>query len=793
MNARAQRLNAIFLEDSLHDIDLVHQSMKDHFGDEAILDSASTAQEFLRLIETGDYDVLLADHKPPEFDAFEVLRHAVCLCPQTPFICISGSMGEDNAVELVKQGAADYVRKDRLERLGLAIPRALEMVAANASKTQSDREMLKAKEQLVEVQRIAHIGSWEWDLETNQVACSREVYTIHGLDPDLHKGITVQYVHDEDRQKNLDAQDAAIRGITPFYEVEYPLRRPDGTIIYITSRGIVKRDKRGNAVSMLGFVQDITDRKQIELALQKTKENLQEAQSIAHIGSWDWDITAGQLWWSDESYRLLGANPSSESVVELHIERMDEQERERVAKICNLALKNREPFDATYRILSLDGKTKYIRSLGRAQYNEEGQPVYLSGTMQDVTEQMMTEMEIKKIRHNLEEAQRIARLGSWEVDPRTGDVFWSAEAYRITGIDPLRTKVRRGITYDYMDDGDRQRLHHAMEAAANEHKPFDLEYPFHRADGTTIYANTRGSVQFGPDGEPLILTGTIQDITDHRQGHIKALEDEKKRIDAEARMGVLTEFFTNVSHELKTPLSLILMQIDSMRLNLCDEKRMLKLLDDSSLNAYRLTRLVNNLLDIVKIDSGFMKLNLRKRDVVNAVKNICDSVSSYAAAKSIAIDFISDVKMKEMDLDLEKLDRVLLNLLSNAIKYTPSQGRILVKIKDLKNKILLFVQDTGEGIPNEKLKSIFDRFVQVSNRMSRQAEGCGIGLALVKSIVEMHGGKIWVKSEVGRGSEFVVELPSTVSEASGKPDIIEGFELTKKVRMELSDLYVVMK
>jgi PAS domain S-box-containing protein len=521
--------------------------------------------------------------------------------------------------------------------------------------------------------------------------------------------------------------------------------------------------------------------------IKNVKESLQEAQRIARIGSWDWDIAAGKLYWSDESYRLLGLEPSSEPVrTGLHLELMPPEDRERVSEARDRSLKYGDPFDVTYRITTPDGMLKYIHSLGRVRLDGDGRPVYMSGTMQDITERTATDLELRRAKERLEEAQRIAHIGSAEWDAASDTLVWSDEVYRIYGFEPRSVEVKCGMGYTGMDERDRERVSAVWKRAVDEKAPLDETYWITCPDGVRKCVHFRAYPRLDSGGNLIALSGTMQDVTDLK----RADEEAVMRMEADARLKVMTEFFTNVSHELKTPLSLILMQMDMMRMHAGDAKRTEKLLSDATLNAYRLTRLVNNLLDISKMDAGFMRLNLMKRDIVGVLRNICDSVAGYASAKSISLGFESDVAEKHMDLDREKLDRIVLNLLSNAIKHTPAGGRISVELKEKNGCVRILVRDTGEGIPADKLGTIFDRFVQVSNRMSRQGEGCGIGLALVRSLVELHGGRVWAESELGRGSVFTVELPAAVSDSLAPSGLIEGFELHRKVMMELSDLYI---
>jgi signal transduction histidine kinase len=185
-----------------------------------------------------------------------------------------------------------------------------------------------------------------------------------------------------------------------------------------------------------------------------------------------------------------------------------------------------------------------------------------------------------------------------------------------------------------------------------------------------------------------------------------------------------------------------------------------------------------------------LKLNLKNYDIVNVVEDIALSVADYVEDKGIELIFDTDVEEKRMAVDVDKIERVILNLLSNAIKFTNGGGQILVNLWDKGESVLIAVKDTGVGIPKDKLDIIFDRFGQVDKTLSRNREGSGIGLSLVKSIVEMHEGDIMVQSKVDEGSEFIIELPVRLAPENETSDNILYETRVEKVSIEFSDIYV---
>lgn len=412
-------LRVLFLEDSEQDIEIVGQMLRDGLGCEVAFDSARTGKEYLQCLESGGYDVILADHTLPGFDAFGALEHARRLCPKTPFICVSGTIGEDNAVELLKQGATDYVLKDRLSRLCFAVERALESARRDAQRGRAETEIAEAKARHEEAERIAHIGSWDWDHRTGAIIWSHEMYRIFSVDRSsihLSHGAASAFVHPDDR----------------------------------------------------------------ELV----------------------DQTIGD------------------------------------------AIRNRAPYTVEHRLILPDGRIRYVRAQGKITFDAGGNPVYRIGTMQDITELKLAEMETNRARKSLEEAQRVAHIGSFEFDIPENKIYWSDETYRILGFDPQTTKLYPNIMYDHMSRDDTRKVNETIAAAVSEKAHhYIVEYEFACTRGKKISLCTRGYIQYGPDGRPACVTGTIQDVTDRK----RAEEAERKRIEAETRMGVLTEFFINVS------------------------------------------------------------------------------------------------------------------------------------------------------------------------------------------------------------------------------------------------------
>lgn len=281
----------------------------------------------------------------------------------------------------------------------------------------------------------------------------------------------------------------------------------------------------------------------------------------------------------------------------------------------------------------------------------------------------------------------------------------------------------------------------------------------------------------------------------NKQQELLYKSEKKQRELLERDLAMKDEFITLITHEFKTPINVIysaIQLIEQVYINQIP-KSVINLVENIKRNVFRQLRLVNNLLDITKLNSKQFKVNLKNVDIVILTKRITESIDIYAGQKEINLGFKTNVNSINTAIDDEKYERIILNLLSNAIKFTLEGGNITVEVK--KNKkdktVSIAVIDTGVGIPKEKHDMIFQRFGQVDNNLSRQAEGSGIGLALVKMLVEILEGNIKVDSELGIGSTFTITLPikGVIVEEENRVFIASDNRLVNAINVEFSDIY----
>lgn len=279
----------------------------------------------------------------------------------------------------------------------------------------------------------------------------------------------------------------------------------------------------------------------------------------------------------------------------------------------------------------------------------------------------------------------------------------------------------------------------------------------------------------------------IKDIIYSRIEQLNTEETLKKTKEELKYTKLKNIFFRNISHEFKTPLNLIFSALKMLEIKdkNNENEKYIKIIKQ---NSYRLLRLVNNLIDITRIDTGSFNLNLQNVNIVEIVKNITLSVKDYVEENNKILSFNTSTSKKILACDPDMIERILLNLLSNAIKFTDEGDKISVSISLEENKnVIISVKDSGIGIEKEKQKNIFKPFGQITESISRNQEGSGLGLSIVKSLVKLHNGEILLNSEEGKGSEFIVKLPvNTINESNSTNKIQDRY--LNLIETELSDI-----
>lgn len=421
--------------------------------------------------------------------------------------------------------------------------------------------------------------------------------------------------------------------------------------------------------------------------------------------------------------------------------------------------------------------------------------------------------EVNKSKEELRVSEERYRLvinnttdGLWDWDILNNKINYPEEWKAQLGYDMDEFSDRSSDMEKFLHPDDVPVLRKSIEQYLKGKMPkYKLEVRAVTKSGESIWVLIRGQALWDNDGRPVRMLGTVTNINERKQTEAAlktTMEMNEKLLNEAIEYNKLkTEFFTNISHEFRTPLNVILSVVqvlssyEKMGKGNISLTKVNKYMRNVRQNCFRLLKLINNIIDVNRIDSGFLKLELKNENVVEVVRQIVSSVSEFVRIRQLDIKFVSNTQRKIMALDVDKFERIMLNLISNAIKFTKPGGEITIKIDDLGDTVNISVRDTGIGIDKSKWSMIFERFRQVNSSLVRDSQGSGIGLSIVKSLVEMHKGQISVDSEVGKGTEFIMTFPVKILEdesidAKNESSIGIKNEGLEKALIEFSDIYL---
>ncbi len=797
----------LFTED-ISIIGPLREALINGFTDPAQLVVSSDKSELPQLVLQNHFDVILISDRNNLFfeEAARLVRSS---CPSAPLICLSISIGEENVVELIRQGYCDFVHLNRLERLCYSILQATQQSIRqyNDSSKPVEIELKRIKEFLEEAQSVAHIGSWERDFRTNTYFWSDETYRIFGVQKDFFN-LTSETImamrHPDDRQKAADVIAESLRGKSDS-EYEYRIVRPNGELRHIHATRKIFYDESGEPVRGIGVIQDITERRQAELqsqqeelkyaVLQRETELLREKEKeyfeildAASDGAFIRDFSSGTITFSDKWVQKRGLeNVSPEEMEARNLDLIHPEDIHNLQDAREECFRNHRPmYEYEHRTISKNGNYIWIHGRVKVIYDENDMPIKLYGSCLDITDRKQMEEALRQSEALLRNIIESANNPIYMKDLHSRMVLCNSVTADLFGHDINQLIGKTDV--EFMGSRKKTRLilnndKRVIETGLPE--TFEELVPTKYGDRIFLSAKIPWK---DSKGNIVGVIGVSHDIT--LQKNIEFMLRQTTE-ELTKKNKLITDFITNLSHELRTPLAIIMMQIELIKLSSADPINISRMLEVAWQNSLRLSRIINNILDISRAEGGYLEARLEKADIVDHIRNICGSVSMYAQSKSIELTFDSQLFCKYMQIDVEKVERILLNLLSNAIKYTPEGGNIYVSVRFRKRgDLILIVKDTGVGISSEKIETIFDRFVRVDTSLNRDNEGSGIGLALVKSLIEVLGGSITVRSELGKGSIFIVELPTHNYNRKTNTYKVQSLNLKNRVELELSDLII---
>lgn len=512
----------------------------------------------------------------------------------------------------------------------------------------------------------------------------------------------------------------------------------------------------------------VVAQKETELALVRQREigivqrRLSNAERIANLGNWHWNMETNELSWSDQIYRIFGLEPQEFGAnYNAFLDYVHPDDRVKVEESVRQSIEAGAPYAIDHRIVRADGAIRIVHEQGEIVRDPMGRALRMNGVVQDVTDLRKAEAEHLKSEMRLSGILSIAPEAIIAVDMSGNIQLFNSGAEQIFGYTADAVIGRSlGVLLP-----ERARAHHhaMMQAFGNSTEPSRLmsrrgRISGRRKDGTEFPAEA-SIAKLDVAGEK-IFTVILRDIT-ARVEEERALIAAKEA--AESANRAKSQFLANMSHELRTPLNAIIGFSEMMtrrQLGPLGNKRYEQYAADICDSGKHLLDVINDVLDVAKIEASEMNLYETPLNLERLAHRCLDLLKMIANSKGVTVSIDANQAMPKVLADKRKVKQIVINLLSNAIKFTPKGGTVTVRVAIGRNgEPMVVVADTGIGIPSERLPHIGQPFVQVEGGLNRRFEGTGLGLALSKALVELHGGTLTVESEVGHGTTVTVRLP----------------------------------
>jgi len=613
---------------------------------------------------------------------------------------------------------------------------------------------------LEEGQRVAHMGSWAFNAAGFEY-WSTELFRIHGLDPSGEPPTVEEYlalVHPEDRGfmtqgiTNLLADQRA-------FDFIKRIIRPDGEIRSVRCVGVPVM-QGGTFHGFLGTGMDVTEQERLTGELRLSEQYLSEGQRLAHMGSWTYNPSGFFEYWSQELFKIYGLDPQKGApTLEEYLATLHPQDRESMAETIKRMNAECCGCDVRKRIIRPDGELRYVRCVGIPVVEGDTLKGFL-GTAMDITAEELLTQELERRQAYLAEAQKLTHTGSWAW--RAADrksMHLSEEWYRIYAFDPVKGAPRWEEYFERIQPEDRRKLKGIIEQAVMKKADYDQEFRILLPNGMVKWIHTVGHPIISDSGDLEGFAGSSTDIT-----ALKSAEQEREKVrQLEAdlahtnRVSVLGEMAASLAHEIKQPIAAAITSANSCIEWLAHEPPNL---DRARAAAARIDKYGNRAAEIIDhIRSLYRKSPPQSEliDVNEIVREIFTLLQGEAIRYSVAMRPELAGGQPKIKADRVQLQQVFMNLMLNAIEAMRDEGgELTVRTQRQDGQLLFCVSDTGPGLPADNVDQIFSAF------FTTKPQGSGMGLAISRSIVESHGGRLWATANDRRGATFHFTLPTEV-------------------------------
>jgi PAS domain S-box-containing protein len=664
--------------------------------------------------------------------------------------------------------------------------------AAIAIVKHQETEALRASEERLRLAVTGgNVGIWEWAVHSDRLVWSAELKTMFGWPvarEDLTFKMFLNAVWPEDRRR---VEDALRRSLAEHVDcdVEFRIVPPDGSLRWIAGKGRGDYDAAGRRLRMMGIALDITDQKRAEEEINRRQAQLAEAQRIAQLGSYEWDVRNNTVFRSEELCRIFGLPPDQFApTLEGYLERVHPEDRGATKETVERAFRERQPFLFEERIVRPDGAIRLLRSQGKWIFDEAQQAAKLFGICQDITERKEAEDQLRRSEERFQIVARATNDAIWDWDLASGAEWWNQGIATLFGYPPDAVDANIAWHSGNVHPGDLKRVASGLRAVmASGGQFWSAEYRFRRADASYADVFDRAFVVYDSEKKPTRVIGAMADISERKRAleileqrvAVRTAELQERNDQLECEIGQrkhvedllrskneeLKGFAYTVSHDLKAPLRGIAgyaQELDRRhRAGLPD--RALFCLKQILTATNNLDRLIEDLLHYSRLDAETP--SVVEVDLAGMVEGILKDRRPVILEQNAEVTV--DFRAAKVSTWERGLFQVLTNLVDNALKYSRNAAppRIHLSSLELADTFQITVADNGIGFDMKYHDRIFGLF----NRLVRQEEfeGTGAGLAIAKKVVEKLGGKIRAESAPGAGARFFVELPDRRATAMG--------------------------